>query len=179
MQAAFEKAIKVITRHSQIIDGVVVNVDDALVGFTVDVAVGVDPDVSVFYSVPIRILNGSQASVIEVPNINSHCLLAFRDNNAGRPQIIMVDSVNQLLIDCTNNVVFNKGNLGGLIKIENALKSWNNIEKNLQDLNSAISSWVPVPNDGGAALKSSLSVWLSESLATTQRTDLEDTNILH
>lgn len=40
------------------------------------------------------------------------------------------------------------------------------VDSLLSDLQSAINSWVPVPNDGGAALKAALGSWLAASIAT-------------
>ncbi len=37
------------------------------------------------------------------------------------------------------------------------------VEAQLEDLKSAINGWVPVPNDGGAALKTALTAWLASS----------------
>lgn len=41
----------------------------------------------------------------------------------------------------------------------------NLVSAQLQDLKDAINGWVPVPNDGGAALKTALSSWLASSSA--------------
>ena len=41
-------------------------------------------------------------------------------------------------------------------------------KSDIDDLQSAIDGWVPVPNDGGAALKTALAAWLAATLGTTK-----------
>eukprot|EP01037_Dinobryon_pediforme_P011474 gene11474-11570_t len=57
------------------------------------------------------------ASLYEIPVINTGCLVTFRDGNINLPQIIAIDQVDQLLINCKTLVQYNKGNLGGMVKV--------------------------------------------------------------
>ena len=52
--------------------------------------------------------------------------------------------------------VFNGGDLGGLINVADLTDRLNTIEKDINNLKSVMSSWVPVSQDGGAALKSAV-----------------------
>ena len=57
------------------------------------------------------------------------------------------------------SIIFNGGDLGGLIKIEDLTKRLNLIENDINKLKTAMSGWVPAPQDGGAALKTAAASW--------------------
>lgn len=75
--------------------------------------------------------------------------------------------------------VFNGGDLGGLIKIKELTDKLNAIEKDINKLKTVFSSWVPAPQDGGAALKSSVSSWANKQLTLSKRGDYEDETVKH
>lgn len=75
------------------------------------------------------------------------------------------------------DIIFNGGKLGGLIKIEDLTKRLNLIEKDINKLKTAMSGWIPVSQDGGAALKATAKDWFSVQLTTTKRGDYENTKI--
>ena len=52
-------------------------------------------------------------------------------------------------------------NYGGLAQTANITTRLNLIETKVNALITAINTWTPVPNDGGAALKVSLATWLA------------------
>ena len=51
-------------------------------------------------------------------------------------------------------ILFNGGNLLGLVKIQELTDRLNEYEMIFNQLQTDFSGWVPVPSDGGAALKS-------------------------
>ena len=55
----------------------------------------------------------------------------------------------------------------------------NTIEKDINNLKSVMSSWVPVSQDGGAALKSAVTSWAGKQLTLSQRGDYEDEAVKH
>jgi hypothetical protein len=75
--------------------------------------------------------------------------------------------------------VWNGGSLGGLVKIADLVSKLNALEQDINSLKTAFSAWVPVPNDGGAALKTAAGSWSGSQLVQTQKGDLEDTKITH
>jgi hypothetical protein len=180
MEEVIARAIQNVTRAHVVVDAVVVNVDDALTDFVCDVQVGTGENTSTYYAVPIAVLIDQQASVIEIPNLNSNCLLMFRDGNIGRPQILKSDSIKQLLINCTGNngVVFNGGKLGGLITISDLVTKLNNLENFCNELagiyNSHTHEVVSVGSPTGPVVP------LDENTLTlTKQSDIEDTTITH
>ena len=76
-------------------------------------------------------------------------------------------------------IVFNGGDLGGLIKVEELTAKLNAIEQDINDLKHAFSGWIPSPSDGGAALKASITSWAGKPLQQSKRSDYEDPNVKH
>jgi hypothetical protein len=162
-------AVKSITRGHVVIDGVIAAVDTT--NFTADVTVGDSLGSITYYSVPLRVLYAQQASVIEIPNTGSACIICFRDGNLGRPQLLMVHSTLKLLVNCSQ-VIFNNGNKGGLVNVNDLVIRLNNIENDINSLKTSLAGWTPVPQDGGAALKAAAGTWFGKTLTPTVRTNI-------
>lgn len=77
------------------------------------------------------------------------------------------------------SIELNGGDNGGLVKIEALTDKINNIEKDINKLKQAFTTWVPVPQDGGASLKGGVASWAAQQLVQTQVSDLEDDKITH
>lgn len=171
---ALQRMVKTITRGSAVVDGVITSVDESK--FTCDVLVGDSVSSSTFFDVPLRVLISNQASVIEIPEINTPCVICFRDSNIGRPQILMIHKALKILVIC-DQIVFNNGSLGGLVKVNDLVTRLNTIEQDINALKNAFSSWTVVPNDGGGALKTATTVWYSQQLQPTQVGQIENPKI--
>lgn len=76
-----------------------------------------------------------------------------------------------------DGITLNGGSLGGLVKVEDLTKRLNNIENDINNLKKVFSSWSPVAQDGGAALKASAASWAGQSLTLTQRGDYENEKV--
>lgn len=171
---AMVRAIKAATRGHIIVDGIILTVDET--AFTSSVQIGDSTDVAIQYDVPLRVLVSQQASVIEIPKVGTKCIICFRDGNSGRPQILSIHEALKILVNC-DNIIFNNGSLGGLVKVEDLVTRLNNIEQDINSLKNAFTSWTPVPNDGGAALKGAASTWSGQQLTPTEKSDIENTKI--
>ena len=77
------------------------------------------------------------------------------------------------------SIELNGGDNGGLVKIEALTDKINNIEKDINKLKQAFTTWVPVPQDGGASLKGGVASWAAQQMVQTQVSDLEDDKITH
>lgn len=174
LSSALQRMVKTITRGSVIVDGKIISVDET--AFTCDVEVGDSVSSSIFYDVPLRVLVSNQASVVEIPETGTNCVICFRDSNIGRPQILMIHKALKLLVKC-DNIVFNDGTLGGMVKVNDLVTRLNTIENDINTLKSAFSSWTVVPNDGGGALKSAATAWYGQTLSPTQVSQLENPKI--
>jgi len=75
---------------------------------------------------------------------------------------------------------FNDGSLGGLIKINDLVNRLKDYESLFTQLKTDFNAWTPVPNDGGAALKTILSAgFLTKIVPITVKADFEDTAVIH
>lgn len=87
--------------------------------------------------------------------------------------------IEKISIDCTDKIVINGGDNNGLVKIDKLTEKLNAIEQDINMLKGIFSGWVPVSQDGGAALKAAAATWASGQLQMTQISDYEDTKITH
>jgi hypothetical protein len=139
---AFSHAVRVVMRGALTVDGIITAVDTTK--FTCDVKIGDET----YFEVPLMVLTGSQASCIQIPTVNSACLMIFRDNNIGQPQLLMVDKVQQLLIK--TQVIFNDGKLGGMVKAKE-LQTQSNKDKAILDALLNILTGPPINEPGNGA----------------------------
>lgn len=176
LSTALYDVIKRVTRGAAVVEGVIASVDEA--AFTCDVSIrnSESETPTTFFDVPLRVLVSNQASVIEIPEINTQCVICFRDSNIGRPQILMIHKALKILVIC-DQVTFNGGTLGGMVKVNDLVTRLNTIEQDINVLKTAFSAWVVVPTDGGAALKTAATAWYSQQLQPTQVNQLENIKI--
>jgi len=76
-------------------------------------------------------------------------------------------------------IQFNDGNNNGLVKVADLVTKLNTIESDLNDIKQVFSTWTPVSQDGGAALKTAAASWASSVISETQQTDLENDKVKH
>ena len=68
---------------------------------------------------------------------------------------------------------------GGLVKVQELVDKINALESDLNDIKQAFTTWVPVPNDGGAALKAAAATWSGAVFVETVVGDIENENVTH
>lgn len=193
---AFEKAVKVITKYLQIADGIVVSVDADQTNpdsqYTCVVQVGTGTGAVDIPNVPLRVLIGSAPGNLEVPVEGTDCLIAFRNGILESPQLLWADQVETKSltvqqynlkamdqINITSNqtqggIVLNGGKNGGLPMSPNLVMRLNNVENSINTLMQVFSTWTPVPDDGGAALKATAATWFAQPLALTIQNDIQN-----
>ena len=76
-------------------------------------------------------------------------------------------------------ITFNGGDNGGLINIATLVTKVNTLESDLNALKAAITAWIPVPTDGGTALKVITTAWAASQITPTVQAEIEDTNVSH
>lgn len=137
---ALTKFVQNHLRAHVLIDGIVTVVND---NFTVDITVN---DVT-YSNVPTKVVIGSQASIYEIPVVNTTCLVKWRDGHRQLPQIDSFDQVDQYYLQpVTNlfisakNTVFNGGNNGGLVLVNDLVDRMNLIENAYNDLTTKFNS---------------------------------------
>ena len=140
------------------------------------------------------------AKVISVDEASHTCLLrSASDDSEFTASLSAGEHGSAVIIPALNSVVFTrkaengtyyitnyseaekivmfKGELGGMVKVNNLVDKLNKIEETLNKIINAFDSWIPVPNDGGLALKNIISTQRIASVDKTGRKDLENPKI--
>lgn len=128
------------------------------------------------YNVRLQAIPSQTVGFVPIPKVASFVIVTFMDNRTGF--ISTYTECTKILID-TDLVQFNGGTLDGMVKVNDLVTKLNNIENDLNDLKTAFSTWVTVPQDGGAALKAITATWFGATFTPTVKNDLEDATILH
>jgi hypothetical protein len=171
---ALETCVRTLTRANTILEGKVTEVDEDTYTCTVEVG---DSQSSVIYdNVYFDVLITGQGSFICIPAVNSPCYLAFRDGSEDRRQLLKSFN-NQKIIAAPTLWQFGTGSNGGVPMVNPLTEHLNTLENDRNNLKSAIAEWVPVPNDGGAALKVALATWLGITITPTETSDLANENV--
>jgi hypothetical protein len=113
------------------------------------------------------------------PKAETLCLIGILEGKEVETFLINAEDVELVEIKVSNTVTINSGENGGLVKIAKLTQQLNTLEKDLNSLKTAFSSWVTVPQDGGAALKAATATWAGQTLAATQQADIENEKIKH
>lgn len=111
----------------------------------------------------------TENGVICVPEVGSHVYVSFYDETT-----CFVSMYSEVTA-----YTFKNGENGGLVKIVPLLEALNTVQRDLNTLKQAFTSWAVVPTDGGAALKTVSSSWASQLVTETTRNDLENTEFKH
>jgi hypothetical protein len=88
----------------------------------------------------------SDTGIFIKPSVNSAVLVAFTDKTTA--YLAMYSQIDE--------IIFQNGANGGLIKIVEQTAKINELNSKYNDLVQRLLTWVPVPGDGGAALKTIL-----------------------
>ena len=153
-QKALIRVIEKFARPSVLTEATIFSVDETK--FICVVLMG--DGVTKIGNVPLKVLIGSQASIIEIPKVGTDCLLKFKDNNTQRPQLESVHEIDKykwvidksglnfdingfvLSVDKTNLTITKDG-----VKLVNDSSG---LKKTLQDLIDAINA-LTVPTGTG------------------------------
>lgn len=138
-----------------------------------------------FVEVPLQAISEGDKGIVLIPKKESTVVIGLIDkNNAiclGFSEIEKVlVAIEETKLEITKNgVIFNGGDHGGIIKIEEVIKKINALEKEVNDLKTVFSLWVPSPQDGGLTLKTSLATWAGKQMVQTIKTDIENEKVKH
>jgi hypothetical protein len=136
--------------------------------------------------VPINLQSSVCDGLLIVPAVGS--TVYFIDTVQGNPFIVLYGDVDSYYLQVGNssvnidnggNIQFNDGTFKGLVKVQDLVAKLNKIENDINALKTSFSGWTPVPNDGGAALKTAAATWYSTALTPTQQIDIENTKVTH
>lgn len=130
-------------------------------------------------------LSTSAKGLITIPKVGSVVTVTFLSKSDAF--VSMFSEIDSYALKITDDVtlevsegdkfVFNGGALDGMCLVNDVVTRLNNIENDINTLKTAFTSWVTVPNDGGAALKAVTASWYGSSLILTNKSDIENTDI--
>lgn len=119
----------------------------------------------------------SNSGFCPIPKEGSFVLVTFLNQLNG--YVALCTEIDKILIDTETEVIFDGGNFGGLVKVEELTSKINALESELNDLKNFITTWIPAPTDGGLALKTLLTDWGTSLIVPTNKTEIENDKIKH
>lgn len=130
---------------------------------------------------------GSMVGVVQIPREGSYVMVGYvADGAAGmvvlcddieEAQVVIKDTDTASIVATEDGITMNGGGLGGMVKVEAITTRLNLIEKDINELKQALTNWTPVPQDGGAALKSGVTDWAGQQLTESKRGDYENEKV--
>jgi hypothetical protein len=84
-----------------------------------------------------------------------------------------------LFAEATKVRHINGDSWGGLVKADPVATKLLALEQDLNTIKQLVTSWIPVPNDGGASLKAQLIGWSAQTIATTSSAELQNPKVKH
>lgn len=91
-------------------------------------------------------------------------------------QDIIIKSLDGNINVDANNIIMQGGEVG-IPESTSTVERLNKIEQDINSLKQAFTSWTPVPQDGGAALKTAAASWSGSKLTETKVEDIESKTI--
>lgn len=117
----------------------------------------------------VSLIVNAQTGFMIIPTVGSKVLVTMQNESTG-----YVGMYSQI-----DFIHLNGDNYGGLVKIADLVSKLNATENKINALISAMSSWVVVPNDGGAALKTIAASFYATSLTVTTQASIENSTTKH
>jgi hypothetical protein len=135
--------------------------------------------------VPLLALNAGAAMLKVLPKEGSTALILYANGRVEKPIFVGFTEVDEINVSVGESTVkitdglieFNGGENKGMVLVESITDRLNKIEDDINSLKTAMTSWTPVPQDGGAALKGATASWASQRLVNTQVSDIENDKI--
>lgn len=147
----------------------------------------IDDDLTLFNCRLNAVLDSYQNHLLIVPKDQSAVAFICVDGKPTDPLIIAYSEIEKVMLTIGESdiliedgkIKMNGGDLGGLINIEDLVSHINTIENDINNLKTALSGWTPIPQDGGAALKTAVTTWAGQQITKTKKSDIEDTKVTH
>jgi hypothetical protein len=125
----------------------------------------------------VKLITNSGNGLLITPAINS--VVEVVKDGPFTAFVAQYSEIESITLDVNTTIVINGGSNDGLVNVNDLVTKLNNLENDINDLKTAFSSWIVVPNDGGAALKTISASWYGSPLVPTIATDIEDPNVKH
>ena len=124
------------------------------------------------------VINSETSGIFIEPKIGSYVLVGKIENKLDSLFILGFSEVVKYQLNA-DLITFNGDSFGGIVKSEKIHNEIEDIKNDLNSLKQVFTTWVTVPNDGGAALKASTSAWSSQHLIIPTKDSFENTKVKH
>jgi hypothetical protein len=133
------------------------------------------------------ILEAGDDLVTIYPKVGSKVLCLIINNDQSDAYVIAATDIEEIsgqigemtFVWNADGFVFNGGENGELIKINDLVSKINTIEQDINALKQVLTTWVVAPMDGGLALKTAAAAWMAQTIIQTSVDDLKDDKIQH
>jgi hypothetical protein len=112
---------------------------------------------------------GMIGNVQFTPSVEALCIIAHLMNNDAEGIVVWCEKIDAMKI--------NGDDLGGLLNGPKLIQELNKLKSFQQKVQQVFNAWVPVPQDGGAALKTQVTQFTALQLPNFQ--DLENKKVKH
>ena len=130
------------------------------------------------YELPgVALMSGVDDGLLIEPSIRSGVKVIFSE--LIDPFVCQYSEIENITIDAKTKIKFNDGSFGGVVKAGELVAKVNVLEDDLNALKQAFSTWIVVPNDGGAALKAVAATWAGQSITKTIVADISNNTVIH
>lgn len=131
----------------------------------------------------VRLIPVVDDSLLIIPAVGSQIIVIY--SNKIVPFIVQFSEIEKIILTIGKSTLdiedglfeFNGGNNDGIPKSKETADRFNKIEDDINKIKQIFSSWTPVPNDGGAALKSASASWFPNQLTRTTKDDIKNDKI--
>lgn len=164
-------------RGIEIFDGFVADVNEAEQTCSVNIAAEGE-EALILPGVALRsVSDGDNAGIMFIPERGSHVVFCKIEGQSDYV-LIKTSKLRKVILNC-DDIVINEGLNEGLVKVLALTDKLNAIENEINELKNALLAWMPIPNDGGAALKSVVTGWASQAMTLTNIKELQNDKIKH
>ena len=152
--------------------GTVADVDDAARTCSVELPTGL-----VLEDVHLQPLSGGKAGLVCIPKPGADCIILA--TGGGEYLLLCATELDAVHLDAETEIVVNGGKNKGIAKSPALVEKYNALEDDLNALKNVFKSWVPVSQDGGAALKGAVAGWAGQQVTRTAIADIQNEKFTH
>ncbi len=124
------------------------------------------------------VLNGESSGIFIEPVIGSYVLCGMTDGKLENLTAMVYSEIKSIKFVPTEKIIFRNEDFGGLVKAQKVHNEIKAVKDEVNSLKQILSLWIPVPNDGGAALKGALSTFYTP-IPPAAQADYENSNVKH
>jgi len=124
------------------------------------------------------VLNGEDSGIFIEPVDGSYVLCGMTDGKLENLTAMVYSEIKSIRFAPTEKLILRNEDFGGIVKSQKVHDEIKALKDEMNSLKTTLSTWAPMANDGGAALKALLSSFYTP-LPPATKTDYENENVKH